>query len=268
MQNRYTRERQFHNESFGDGEGKRFQAVSAFYSVSSSFVFYKQRLVESCTGAHILEYGCGPGSCAFLAAGLANSVVGIDISDVAIAQAEEQARKQGLTNVSFEVMNAEELRFADDSFDVICGSAILHHLDLRKAFLELARVLKPGGSAFFVEPLGHNPAINLYRTLTPKLRTVDEHPLLVGDLELAGEYFDGVDVRFFQLLTFVAIPFRRFPFFRSLRLAMDRWDQRLFRALPYSRRHAWQVVIELSRPRKARQEGRELDVASTVRGGG
>jgi SAM-dependent methyltransferase len=251
MQDRYAREKNFHNELFGDSQRRRFKAVSAFYSVSSSFVFYNQRLVERCTNADVLEYGCGPGSSAFLLARHAASTVGIDLSDVAIVQAEEQARREDLRNVKFQVMNAEELQFPDDTFDVICGSAILHHLDLRKAFAELARTLRPGGSAFFVEPLGHNPAINLYRSLTPELRTVDEHPLLLGDFELAAEYFHGVDARFFQLLTFMAIPFRTFPFFRRMRLALDRYDQALFRTIPYMKRHAWQVVIELSKPKKA-----------------
>src|SRR4051812_24548395 len=98
MQDRYDRERQFHNDSFGDGEGRRLQAVGAFYSVSSSFVFYKQQLVEASANSTLLEYGCGPGSCAFLAAPRAASVVGIDISEVAIARAGSQARREGVAN--------------------------------------------------------------------------------------------------------------------------------------------------------------------------
>jgi ubiquinone/menaquinone biosynthesis C-methylase UbiE len=230
-------------------------------------VFYKQRLLERCENVDVLEYGCGPGSSAFLLAGHVTNVVGIDISEVAIVQAEKEARREGLRNVTFEVMNAEELRFPNDSFDMICGSAILHHLDLRKAFSELARTLKPGGSALFVEPLGHNPAINFYRALTPKLRTVDEHPLLMKDLKLAREYFDGVEVRFFQFLTFAAIPFRGFPFRRRLRLALDHYDQGLFRRFSYMKRHALQVVIELSKPRKSRT-GVGLGVDAFSRQGG
>jgi hypothetical protein len=48
--------------------------------------------------------------------------------------------------------------------------------DLSLACSEIARVLRPGGPAIFVEPLGHNPLINAYRKRTPALRTVDEHP--------------------------------------------------------------------------------------------
>lgn len=37
----------------------------------------------------------------------------------------------------------------------------------------------------FSEPLGHNPIINWYRNRTPEMRTEDEHPLLIKDIEFA-----------------------------------------------------------------------------------
>jgi SAM-dependent methyltransferase len=247
---RYERERDFHNRSFGEDRNKREKRVGKFYSVSSSFVYYRKKLEEGAEGLGVLEYGCGPGSCAFLLARKGARVAGIDISDVAIARAKETATREQLDGIEFRVMNAESLDYADDSFDLICGSAILHHLDLRKSYAELARTLRPGGRAIFVEPLGHNPLINLYRLMTPQLRTPDENPLLISDLEIAGRYFGRVDCRFFQLATFAAIPFRSWPFFRSLRLSLDVLDQRIFSTLPFLRRYAWQVVIEHSQPRK------------------
>lgn len=50
-------------------------------------------------------------------------------------------------------LNAEQLVFATDQFDLVCGGAILHHL-LRpeQTILECHRVLKPGGAAVFFEP--------------------------------------------------------------------------------------------------------------------
>ena len=44
----------------------------------------------------------------------------------------------------------------------------------------------------FVEPLGHHPLITADRRRTPALRTIDEHPLLLGDLEQAREQFRAV----------------------------------------------------------------------------
>jgi ubiquinone/menaquinone biosynthesis C-methylase UbiE len=64
-------------------------------------------------------------------------------------------------------MNAEATTFPDNSFDLICGSSILHHLNLDKACAEIRRILRPDGGAVFIEPLGHNPLINMFRKLTP-----------------------------------------------------------------------------------------------------
>src|SRR3546814_11483257 len=85
---------------------------------------------------------------------MARTATGIDISDVAIEKGRERARQKGFTNVRLEAMNAEAMTFPDDSFDLVFGSGIIHHLDIDRAFGEIARVLRPGGRAVFIEPLG------------------------------------------------------------------------------------------------------------------
>jgi len=110
------------------------------------------------------------------------------------------------------------------------------------------RVLRPGGSAFFTEPLGHNPVVNAYRNRTPEQRTPDEHPLLESDFALAREYFPAVDVRYYHLTTLAAIPLATKPFVGRLALALDAVDRLLFALLPAAKRFAWLSVIELSAP--------------------
>jgi SAM-dependent methyltransferase len=180
-------------------------------------------------------------------------VTAIDISDVAIQQAKEHARREGV-DLTCRRMDAERLEFPDNSFDLVCGVAILHHLDLEKACACLARVMAPGGHAVFMEPLGHNPAINLYRRLTPQLRTTDEHPLLMKDLRTAERYFARVENHFFTLQPLLAVPFRRTRIFRRLLKALESADRLLFTVCPPARRLAWQVVIVLGQPRKTATE--------------
>jgi len=109
-------------------------------------------------------------------------------------------------------------------------------------------VLRDDGSAMFVEPLGHNPLINLYRRRTPQLRTPDEHPLLVDDIREAERHFESIEPHFCYLTSLAAVPFRNVGFFRSLVRGLDRFDQFIFRYLPPSRRYAWQVAIKLRNP--------------------
>jgi SAM-dependent methyltransferase len=147
-------------------------------------------------------------------------------------------------------MNAEELTFADESFDLVCGVAILHHLDLERAYSAIARVLGPGGSAIFLEPLAHNPAINLYRRATPHLRTVDEHPLFMRDIRMAEAYFGRVEAEYFNLFSMGAMAFSRTPAFRTARRALQAFDRVVFSALPPLRRYAWTASLVLGAPRK------------------
>ncbi|HLG17200.1 MAG TPA: class I SAM-dependent methyltransferase [Blastocatellia bacterium] len=242
------REKDFHNKAYADDSRR---VVGKYYSISRrSDEFYQQTLDSCAGGKKVLEYGCGTGSYAFFLAQNGATVTGIDISDVAVNLARQQANRRRLDGLDFRVMNAEQLDFGDDSFDVICGTGILHHLQLDRAYAELSRTLKPEGRAVFVEPLGHNALINLYRKRTPELRTEDEHPLLMRDVRLAGDYFGSVKTRFFHLTSLAGVPLRRVPGFTVMLGFFEAIDRLLFMVLPFLKRYAWVVVLELAKPRK------------------
>lgn len=246
MSERVEREREFHNAVFAE-HGRA--PLAKYYTVQRhAFKRYEELISQVPAGGQVLEYGCGPGSWAYFLAKRGIHVTGIDISDVAIEQATERAKSEGVGELcTFRVMNAEQMDFESSSFDLICGSAILHHLDLAVALPEIARTLTPRGRGVFVEALGTNPAINLYRRLTPRHRTPDEHPLVLSDLELAHSHFGTVGVDYFNFLTLAAVPLRKRPSFDRILDRLDAADQRLFSARPLQRL-AWTAVIELAEP--------------------
>jgi len=246
---RYSREREAHNKYFSEGTRK---ALDKYYATTrQTQAAYERVLVSRCRNGAALEYGCGTGShSVFLARNGAARVVGIDLSDVAIMKAREAAKAAGVSQAEYFRMNAETLEFPDASFDLICGTAILHHLDLHRAFSELARVLRPGGRAIFMEPLGHNPMINLYRRMTPEARTPDEHPLLRRDFRDARRHFAEIDLDFFGLQSLMATPFKGLSCFTAVLGALQMADANLFRIAPFMRRYAWQVVLVLEKPIK------------------
>jgi SAM-dependent methyltransferase len=246
MDERKSREKAFHDVEYEDDS--RWLRVDKYYSIMGARTSYFDDIIAArCRGRSVLEYGCGAGKYSLKLASWGATVTAMDISETAIRRAREAATAAGVT-VDFRTMDAENLEFPDHSFDLICGIGILHHLDLDRSLPEVARTLKPDGVAIFMEPLGHNPLINLYRRMTPELRTVDEHPLKLSDFDFARRYFRSVDVKAFHLMSLTAVPFRRFPFFPNLVRGLDRIDAFFFRRLQFSKRYAWFAVGIFSQP--------------------
>ncbi|GBD90548.1 glycine/sarcosine/dimethylglycine N-methyltransferase [bacterium BMS3Abin04] len=244
---RIQREKEYHNKRFSK---EIRQSAQKFYSIETeSREFFKKILESDIERKRVLELGCGKNSHAFNLAKMGGNIYGIDISEVAIKYSKEVIKEMGLeTLTSFTAMNAEELKFENDFFDKIIGSSILHHLDLGKAIPEVSRVLKNSGKAVFIEPLGHNIMINLYRKLTPNFRTIDEHPFLMKDFNILKQNFKKVEIHYFHLTTLFAVPFRKTLWFKSILRLFQSIDRFLFNFLPFLRKQAWQVVIIVSEP--------------------
>ncbi len=183
-----------------------------------------------------LEVGSGTGyfSLNLLAAGAIETATCTDISSGMLGQLSANAAAMGL-EVKTSRTDAESLPFEDESFDLVFGHAVLHHIpDLERATQEFLRVLRPGGTvAFCGEPSAYGDrlaaipkrfggyAAPLWRTIVraPKLNggpgtspeeeaehelesEVDVHAFdprsLAGKFERGG--FEGVYVRGEELL--------------------------------------------------------------------
>jgi ubiquinone/menaquinone biosynthesis C-methylase UbiE len=108
------------------------------------------------TFADALEIGSGTGyfSLNLVQLGLIDRLTATDISPGMLKRLGATAEALGLEDVTTVTTEAEELPFEDESFDLVFGHAVLHHIpDLDKAFSEFRRVLRPGGMvAFAGEP--------------------------------------------------------------------------------------------------------------------
>lgn len=99
-------------------------------------------------GDTVLELGAGPGETGFLAAeriGPSGRLISTDLGPGMVEAARRGARAGGLTNVEFHVMDAQELKLADDSVDgVICRFAVMLMPCADRALSEARRVLRRG----------------------------------------------------------------------------------------------------------------------------
>lgn len=100
-------------------------------------------------GERVLDVACGTGLVALRAAqavGTRGQAVGVDISEGMIEAARLRARERGLSNASFERMDAEALALPDAGFDVaLCSLGLMYMPDPVQAMREMRRVLRAGG---------------------------------------------------------------------------------------------------------------------------
>jgi SAM-dependent methyltransferase len=235
---RLANERDFHNARFAGGDNRSAQE-KYYWAINRGAEAYDSAVRRFAAGNNVLEYGCANGEVSLQIAPLAKHVEAIDISDVAIETAKVL---RAASNVRYHVMDAMNLSFADASGNLVFGSGIIHHLDIRQASREIARVLRPGGRAVFWEPMGTNPAIGLYRKLTPTVRTIDEHPLVGAHIKIMEESFSSVALEHFGLTTLLALPFRTLRVGQSVRAVFEAIDSVLL-AVPGPRSLAWYALI-------------------------
>jgi SAM-dependent methyltransferase len=102
-------------------------------------------------------------------------------------------------------MAVEDMNFEEGSFDLVIGSAILHHTDLKMAVPNIFRVLKQGGRAIFIEPLNENYILKFWRKLTPSRRSPMERALLKGDLYFIRSVFRKRNFRYYGLTSILSM---------------------------------------------------------------
>jgi ubiquinone/menaquinone biosynthesis C-methylase UbiE len=103
--------------------------------------------IESREDFRVIEIACATGytSC-MIASEMGCHVTGIDLSEILIQKARERAEKMNLDNTEFQVADAMDLPFEDNSFDAVFGVAITALLpDRERALSEYIRIVKPGG---------------------------------------------------------------------------------------------------------------------------
>ena len=196
-------------------------------------------------GKRALDFGCGHGMAAVVMARRGADVSAFDLSPGYVREAQQRAASNGVEVKCF-VADGEKLPFSDGSFDAVWGNAVLHHLRMDAAGVELRRVLAPGGMAVFCEPWGGNPVLEFARRRLPypgKHRTRDERPMMPADVAVLRDHFPNLTVEHYQLFGMV----RRLRPRGRLPVLLDELDRRLFRAAPGVRKWSRYVVLTLPR---------------------
>jgi ubiquinone/menaquinone biosynthesis C-methylase UbiE len=251
IEDRKKRELEFHDlhrdksrlEVIDEDTYEKFYGNKKYYGATGLSTDYVDNWIrENARDKVFLDYACGNGKNAIKAAKAgAKLVIGIDISSASIENARHDARIEGVThNTRFLQADAENTLLPDDSIDTVICSGVLHHMDLSRAFTELRRILAPGGKILAVEALDYNPAIKLYRHLTPAMRTEWEksHILSLADVEFAKKYFRIGEIHYWHITSIL------YPYLKPLLPLFNLLDGILTK-IPLVRLMAWIFTFEL-----------------------
>lgn len=256
LEDRKREEAEFHdgyraghvNEQHGTSSNHRFYEAASI--VSDYRDDWIKRWARVGTGT-FLDFACGDGLLTIEAAKAGASVaLGIDISEVSVRNAAETAALAGVSDrARFLQRDCEDTGLPADAFSACLCYGMLHHLDLNRAFPELARIMRPGGRVLCVEALAYNPVIQLYRNRTPELRTAWEkdHILSMREVRFAQKWFNVENVKFFLMASPLATYLPSGPVRRAgikLAQAVDAVATRI----PGLQLWSWQFAFELVKP--------------------
>lgn len=239
------REKEFHENRFKDGKGKRGFVNKAY--IAFEYAFKRREMLIKVSNERVLEIGCGIGinrAKSYKKRGC--SYTGVDISDNAIKKNKKLAGKAEL-NVEYIVDDANTLSsIKGEKFDLIIMSGVLHHLDYDLVIPTLESLLEKNGKIIMLEPMGTNPFINLFRKFTPNLRTKDEHPLHFKDLIYIKKVFPKSKFELHSIVSLGMIPLTLIfskKFLLKLSRPLGKLDL-LLAKIPIIKRFSWLVLID------------------------
>ena len=220
-----------------------------FYTHGAALESYHRllSLAGDMTGKRVLDLGCGNGWAAVNYARKGAGVTGIDVSLSSLKMAKDFCKEREQDHIHFVLGAAEKMPFKP-KFDIVVGISILHHLELDKAVQSIKNAMADGGKALFIEPLAHNPLINLFRILTPDRRTSDERPLAWDSIKGLEKDFRRVTIHGYDLVAlaaFMLVPFRAYKLFNSVKTFLGKLDRILFYRMPEIQRFCWGAIIML-----------------------
>ena len=142
---------------------------------------------------YILDYGCGPGTFLLKLSSLSNSkLFGVDISNEFIKESKKNIEERKIQNIDVKLVEAEQLPFNDETFDVILIVDVIHHLDdIEKNLSEIYRVLKKNGKILIYEPNMLNPLIWITHIIDRNERGL----MIVGMFKKYEEIFKKLDLK-------------------------------------------------------------------------
>ena len=169
---------------------------------------------------------------------LSNHVIATDIAKNSIEIAKLRAKAFNLNSIQFLTGDAEDVKFQDNSFDVVTIVGSISYVELEKFTAEVLRILKPGGRFIAVDTLNHNLIYRFNRYLhylkgNRTLSTLNRMPNEKTLEYLAGQ-FQSLEKHYFGIFVFIGPLLSRFLKENQVRKVIDYLDKKMSLLKKYS----------------------------------
>ena len=259
---RLNDEEVFHDEWADSESSENIDVILCNESITSPEMRYITKKLGSLKGKKILDMGCGLGEASIYFALKGAEVTACDISPKMLHRVTELAKKYDV-NVHTHVSSFEKFYYSKlEFFDIIYVGNCLHHVDIYSSLDEIKSYLKKGGIFVSWDPVHYNPVINIYRKMAMNVRTIDEKPLKLKDINFIKKSFDKSETKYFWLTTLIIFVFmylfqkkdpNKIRYWKNIVYEGEKWkwlylplsafDKLFYTIFPPSRLLSWNVVI-------------------------
>ncbi len=195
----------------------------------------------------LLEVGCGSGEQAadFAAQGAIVTVIDISAESLKAAQESAKQKKVELTAVK---MNAEQLEFPAESFDLVYINSTLMHVDQQKVLQECSRVLVKGGKLVVIEPLRYAPLVQMYR-LFSSYKKMNPHYATLKMFNEGKKYFADYQHQEFYLFSSALLPVfsLKYRWLHQSYRVISKVDNLFLKIFPFLRYGCWVSVVKYTK---------------------
>jgi len=128
------------------------------------------KLISTSNNCIVADIGCGSGVVLEAVARKANTVIGIDISEICLKKARERLKRVNHDNWLVIKGDAERIPIADKSVDIVYSFEVLEHIfDPPAVIREMSRIIRPGGMLILSLPNGYSLNLHLHYRLPVRL---------------------------------------------------------------------------------------------------
>jgi ubiquinone/menaquinone biosynthesis C-methylase UbiE len=218
------------------GEYEKEAIDYAFHYIKSYFNSLKNK--------NVLEIGPGNGNNILKFVKLGANVTAIDVSKKSLQLSKNLMMKHGLLDkVKFAQMDAHNLKFRKNKFDIVFIQSTLMYLKPSVVAKQCSKVLKKNGLFVFIEPTLDNFLIRLYRAIFSEFKETNPNYITYQQIISISKLFRSIRIKGFYIFSFACLIFGKNNFLqRSAAFILKKIENLAIIIFPQLEKKSWLFV--------------------------